>query len=95
MSDKTPIPTAEERLNQIDSAVDAAVGTNQARDSKAAQEKEKAEVKEKTGVGRDHSDQNKARLLAQMEARAKAFEAQGKKEKAAEIRARMKELEAM
>jgi gas vesicle protein len=85
----------------IDSAVEAAEGSNQERDSRAAQQRAAAEaaakeakrVKEKAGVGRDDSETNKQRLLKEMEARAKAAESQGNKAKAAEIRARMKQLE--
>jgi len=89
------------RQEQIDSAVEAAEGTNRSRDSRAAQAAERAaaeakearRVKEKSGVGRDDSESNKTRLLKQMEERALAAKARGDSKKADEIRARMKQLE--
>lgn len=88
-----PVPSAKTRTEQIKNAVEAAQATNQERDSEAAQEK--AAPKEKVGMGRDDSDANKTRLLKDMEERAVAAEGQGNKAKAADIRARMKQLEEM
>ena len=83
------------RADQIDAAVEAAVGTNQSRDSKAAQERESAPPAEKRGTGSDNSEANKRALLAQMEERAQLAESKGNSDMAAEIRARMKALEEM
>lgn len=95
--------TIETRADVIDAAVEASVGTNQSRDSKAAQVREAAmaarkeaeRVKEKAGVGRDDSEANKERLLKQMETKAQNAEARGDTAKAAEIRGRMKQLKDM
>lgn len=97
MSDPKPVTDRGAYIDKVvdekvRGAADNANSTLQKRDSQAAQEKE---TKESVGTGRDNSDENKRILLQQMEARAQAYEKQGKSAKAAETRARMKQLEEM
>lgn len=80
----------DQKVEEAEGIVDKANQSLQERDSKAAQDKD---TEEKAGVGKDNSDENKKILLKDMEERAAAYEKLGKREKAAEVRARMKELE--
>lgn len=99
MSDQDPKPVTQRAayLEALEAQAvgDHANGTLQERDSQASQAAEAAKkvVEEKTGTGRDNTDENKRVILSQMAARAAAAEKAGNKQKAAEIRARMKEVE--
>lgn len=95
MSDTKPATERQkyldEKIAEAEGIADKASQTVQERDSAAAQKAEQ----EKVGTGQDNSSENKRILLEQMAQRVAAYERAGNKAKAAETRARMKELEAM
>lgn len=98
--DPKPVTQRQAYLDSLEEKAgirEKASSTVQERDSEASQKAEAAKkvVEEKTGTGQDNSAENKRVLLQQMESRAAAAEKRGDKAKAAEIRGRMKELEAM
>lgn len=58
-------------------------------------EKPKAKPKEKAGIGRDHSEENKQRLLADLDARIRAARAAGNQDLVNKYTTRRKALEAL
>lgn len=58
-------------------------------------EKPKPKPKEKAGIGRDHSEENKQRLLADLDARIRAARAAGNQDLVNKYTTRRKALEAL
>ena len=79
------------RQRSIDSAVEAAEGTNQERDARDKQPAKPAPT-ESVGTGTDNSDANKKALLEQLDARIEAFRKLGKTKKVEELQERRKAL---
>lgn len=96
MSDTKPATERQkyldERIAEAEGIADKANQSLQERDSAAAQQKAQ---EEKAGVGEDNTQRNKSPLLEMARKRLAIAVEKGDKAKAEQIRAQIKELEAM